>query len=132
MQQQFNQMMLQFAAGIFGNKHLKEQKTQTAEQKQQTIEAEKQTKELKNQTKEKVDQAAKDWTDIIMSNIYEITDTTEDSPMDKALIAAQENLWNKDAHKRIAQARKDFGISVAKGENLFATPPTPPKTGGDK
>ena len=43
MQQQFNQMMLQLAAGMFGGKHLKEQKKQTEEQQAQTVEQKKQT-----------------------------------------------------------------------------------------
>ena len=68
MQQQFNQMMLQIAAGMFGGKHLKEQKNQTEEQKQQTVEQKKQTetqaKEAKlwdNYRERMVERAKKDF-----------------------------------------------------------------------
>ena len=122
MQQQFNQMMLQFAAGMFGGQHLKEQK---------------------KQTKEKIRSEAEMDVSQIASNLYDITGAEEGSPLDRAFTIAQENLGKKDFLKRNAQAKKEFAIEVAKGTDLFKTPadmltkegtvpPTPPKTGGDK
>lgn len=114
MQQQFNQMMLQFAAGVFGGKHLKGQEAQRKEN-------------IRSEAEMDVSQVA--------ANLYDITGAEEGSPLDKAFTIAQENLGKKDFLKRNAQAAKDFAIEVAKGTDLFAappTPPTPPKTPGDK
>lgn len=137
MQQQINQMMLQIAAGAFGGKHLKEQKAQTAEQKQQTVEAKKQTEEQKKQTK-LAEKSKLDYDDhVVMSlydSIYDITGAEEGSALDTALTVAWENLNKRNTNKVIAKAQKEFAQRMAKGENLLATPtpPTPPKTGGDK
>ena len=118
MQQQFNQMMLQIAAGMFGGKHLTEQK---------------------NQTKEKIRSEAEMDVSQIASNLYDITGAEEGSPLDRAFTIAQENLGKKDFLKRNAQAKKEFAIEVAKGTDLFKTPAdmptkkgTVPPTGGDK
>ena len=127
MQQQINQMMLQIAAGAFGGKHLKEQKKQTVEAKKQTKLAEK---------------SKLDYDDhVVMSlydSAYDITGAEEGSPLDTALTVAWENLNKRNTNKVIAKAQKEFAQKMAKGENLLATPaelltpPTPPKSGGDK
>ena len=120
MQQQFNQMMLQIAAGAFGGKHLKGQEAQR---------------------KEKIRSEAEMDVSQIASNLYDITGAEEGSPLDRAFTIAQENLGKKDFLKRNAQAAKEFAMEVAKGTDLFKTPapitapptpPTPPKSGGDK
>ena len=75
MQQQFNQMMLQIAAGAFGGQHLKEQKKQTKEK-------------IRSEAEMDVEQLA--------SNLYDITGAEEGSPLDRAFTIAQENLGKKD------------------------------------
>ena len=141
MQQQINQMMLQIAAGAFGGKHLKEQKKQTVEAKKQTKEQKKQTVEAKKQTK-LAEKSKLDYDDhVVMSlydSVYDITGAEEGSPLDTALTVAWENLNKRNTNKVIAKAQKEFAQKMAKGENLLATPaelltpPTPPKSGGDK
>ena len=132
MQQQVNQMMLQIAAGMFGGQNLKEQK---------------------NQTKEKVEAEGKKQADQVIANARTITGTKEGSgtPLDRAFTIAQENLGKKDFLKRNADAAKTIAIEIAKSglditkrsfkgltemldkeDDMSPTPPTPPKTGGDK
>ena len=111
-------MMLQIAAGAFGGQHIKQQKAQT---------------------KEKIRSEAEMDVSEVVANLYEITGTEEGSPLDRAIIIAQENLGKKDFLKRNAQAQKEFAIEVAKGTDLFKTPDdmltkkvTVPPTPGDK
>ena len=137
MQQQVNQMIMQITAGIFGAKHLTEQKKQTP------LSPEEEKRKLEQEAREG-EQYTSNYSRITG---YDVTDTkaTEKiyertgiypGEIDKHLgwaadIAAQ-NVGKKYSERRMAKATKEFAQRLANSsKDIFWTPPKP-KDGGDK
>ena len=140
MQQQVNQMIMQITAGIFGAKHLAEQKAQKpltpAEQAKRDKENEIEMQQLTNNYSFITNQDIGD-TKAAERLAKEKGISTENMQehLDWAFGKAAENVGRRYSERRNIRAAKELAQRIARTPKILfdeSATPTPPKSGGDK